>query len=269
MSSPTNNAAGFSGTNAGGDLAIVNSEWCGNLAGIVPNTLDSELTRRSDDAVIAGNDVHDNGNPDAADACTDLYVRSARVSSVTGGRDNLITRNRVEDPGSTASWSRRSSTSTCGSPRATWCATTSCNEVGLPIWARRALRGRRLLREQRRRYEPTARRSSSSSRARACSRSRPGADRWPRPSRSSRVTWRCSTGRCPAGTGARNPHRRRNHRWRATPSTRRPSSRSAARTCRSRSASATRHRSDPRPDRPYPRRSPSWVYRSQRRGGPC
>ena len=36
------NALGFSGTNAGGNLAIVNSEWRENLAGIVPNTLDSE-----------------------------------------------------------------------------------------------------------------------------------------------------------------------------------------------------------------------------------
>ena len=36
------NAIGFSGTNAGGDLAIVNSEWRRNLAGIVPNTSDRE-----------------------------------------------------------------------------------------------------------------------------------------------------------------------------------------------------------------------------------
>ena len=36
------NALGFSGTNASGDLAIVNSEWRYNMSGIVPNTLDSE-----------------------------------------------------------------------------------------------------------------------------------------------------------------------------------------------------------------------------------
>ena len=68
----TNNAAGFSGTNASGDLSIVNSEWYDNLAGIVPNTLDSELLPPQRDAVIAGNYVHDNGNPDAPTPCADV-----------------------------------------------------------------------------------------------------------------------------------------------------------------------------------------------------
>jgi len=35
-------ALGYSGTNAGGDLWIINSEWAHNGAGIAPNTLDSE-----------------------------------------------------------------------------------------------------------------------------------------------------------------------------------------------------------------------------------
>ena len=85
----TNNAAGFSGTNAGGDLAIVNSEWYGNLAGIVPNTLDSELYPPQRDAVIAGNDVHDNGNPDAPTLALTYPAFGAGIL-VTGGRDNLI-----------------------------------------------------------------------------------------------------------------------------------------------------------------------------------
>ena len=92
----TNNAAGFSGTNAGGDLAIVNSEWFGNLAGIVPNTLDSELDAPQRDAVIAGNDVHDNGNPDAPTLAL-TYPAFGTGILVTGGRDNLVTQNRVED----------------------------------------------------------------------------------------------------------------------------------------------------------------------------
>ena len=94
----TNNAAGFSGTNAGGDLAIVNSEWFGNLAGIVLNTLDSELDAPQRDAVIAGNDVHDNGNPGAPTLAL-TYPAFGTGILVTGGRDNLVTQNRVEDSG--------------------------------------------------------------------------------------------------------------------------------------------------------------------------
>jgi plastocyanin len=94
----TDNAAGFSGTNAGGDLAIVNSEWFGNLAGIVPNTLDSELYPPQRDAVIAGNDVHDNGNPDAPTLAL-TYPAFGTGILVTGGRDNLVTQNLVEDSG--------------------------------------------------------------------------------------------------------------------------------------------------------------------------
>ena len=58
-----NNGLGYSGTNAGGDLFIVNSEWRGNYAGIVPNTLDSEAYPPQRGVTIAGNWVHDNQNP--------------------------------------------------------------------------------------------------------------------------------------------------------------------------------------------------------------
>ena len=90
------NAAGFSGTNAGGDLAIVNGDWHDNLAGIVPNTLDSELGPPQRDAVIAGNYVHDNGNPDAPTTAR-AYPEFGMGIAVTGGRDNLIADNVVED----------------------------------------------------------------------------------------------------------------------------------------------------------------------------
>ena len=90
------NAAGFSGTNAGGDLAIVNSDWHDNLAGIVPNTLDSELGAPQRDAVIAGNYVHDNGNPDAPTKAL-TYPAFGMGIAVTGGRANLVADNVVED----------------------------------------------------------------------------------------------------------------------------------------------------------------------------
>ncbi|HET9249931.1 MAG TPA: right-handed parallel beta-helix repeat-containing protein, partial [Actinomycetota bacterium] len=90
------NAIGYSGTNAGGDLFVVNSEWRNNLAGIVPNTLDSELLAPQHDALIAGNWVHDNHNDEAPSF--DLEYPSLGIGIlVNGGRDNLVTQNLVED----------------------------------------------------------------------------------------------------------------------------------------------------------------------------
>lgn len=56
-------ALGYSGTNAGGELYLVNSLWRLNGAGIVPNTLDSQRDPPSRNPSIIGNVVRDNGNP--------------------------------------------------------------------------------------------------------------------------------------------------------------------------------------------------------------
>ncbi|HJS26965.1 MAG TPA: PLDc N-terminal domain-containing protein [Actinomycetota bacterium] len=91
-----NNALGFSGTNAGGELFVVNSEWRDNMSGIVPNTLDSEELAPQREAVIAGNWVHDNNNEDAP--AFDLQYPSFGIGIlVNGGRGNLVTQNLVED----------------------------------------------------------------------------------------------------------------------------------------------------------------------------
>ena len=90
------NAVGFSGTNAGGDLAIVNSEWRDNLAGIVPNTLDSEADPPQRATLIAGNFVHDN-NSTTADTDALAYPALGIGILVTGGVENLVTGNLVED----------------------------------------------------------------------------------------------------------------------------------------------------------------------------
>jgi hypothetical protein len=90
-----NNALGFSGTNASGDLRIVNSEWRDNLSGIAPNTLDSEQDAPQRDALIAGNWVHDNNNADAPSF--ELEYPSLGIGIVVnGGRDNVVTQNLVE-----------------------------------------------------------------------------------------------------------------------------------------------------------------------------
>jgi len=91
-----NNALGFSGTNAGGELFIVNSEWRDNMSGIVPNTLDSEELAPQHGMVIAGNWVHDNNNEDAP-AFELQYPSLGTGIIVNGGRGNLVTQNLVED----------------------------------------------------------------------------------------------------------------------------------------------------------------------------
>jgi plastocyanin len=89
------NALGFSGTNASGDLAIVNSEWRDNMNGILPNTLDSEELAPQHDILIAGNWVHDNDNADAPSKPLQ-YAAFGTGIAITGGRGNVVTQNLVD-----------------------------------------------------------------------------------------------------------------------------------------------------------------------------
>lgn len=92
------NAVGYSGTNAGGDLLIVNSEWRDNMAGIVPNTLDSEGLAPQRGATIAGNWVHDNNNVGAPAKPLQTVALGIGIV-IAGGLDNLVEGNLVEDHG--------------------------------------------------------------------------------------------------------------------------------------------------------------------------
>ena len=90
------NGLGYSGTNAGGNLVIENSEWDHNSAGIVPNTLDSEQGAPERGTTIIGNYVHDNGNAQAP------YNQWSHIPLgdgilVPGGDFNYIAGNRVID----------------------------------------------------------------------------------------------------------------------------------------------------------------------------
>ncbi len=91
------NLLGYSGTNAGGNLAIVNSEWHDNAAGVVPNTLDSEPAAPQRDAVIAGNHIHDNGYTDAPMTSSEWAPAFGNGIIVFGGRGNLISGNLIEN----------------------------------------------------------------------------------------------------------------------------------------------------------------------------
>lgn len=91
-----NNGLGYSGTNAGGDLYIVDSVFRQNRAGIVPNSGSYELYPPERETTIVGNLVYSNNNYETA------AIDSARLAGgngilVAGGNDNVIERNRVYD----------------------------------------------------------------------------------------------------------------------------------------------------------------------------
>jgi len=92
-----NNALGYSGTNSGGNLNVVNSEWLNNRVGMVPNTLDSEELAPQRNATFAGNWVHDNGNAETplSNPLWDLAFGGGIV--IAGGINNVVDRNLVTD----------------------------------------------------------------------------------------------------------------------------------------------------------------------------
>lgn len=90
------NALGYSGTNAGGNLTIARSVWRYNLAGLVPNTLDSERLAPQDGARIAGNRVYANHN-ERAPAKRLQYPTFGNGIILAGGINNLVEGNLIWD----------------------------------------------------------------------------------------------------------------------------------------------------------------------------
>ncbi len=88
------NALGYSGTNAGGELYIVSSTWRNNMAGIVPNTLDSELLPPERETTIVANLIADNNNA-AAPAKRLQYPTIGNGVVIAGGARNRIERNLI------------------------------------------------------------------------------------------------------------------------------------------------------------------------------
>lgn len=86
------NAVGYEGTNASGNLYVINSTWRRNRVGVTPNSQDMERLAPQGDTVIAGNVVEDNqdpGAPSAAQGGTGLGI------AIGGGERNRVFRNRV------------------------------------------------------------------------------------------------------------------------------------------------------------------------------
>jgi hypothetical protein len=92
-----NNMLGYSGTNSSNNLYIINSEWRENMIGIVPNSQDGEELAPQGHTVIAGNWVHDNNNPEVPINNERYQLASGTGIITTGGVENLITKNRVEN----------------------------------------------------------------------------------------------------------------------------------------------------------------------------
>lgn len=88
------NGLGYSGTNASGEVYLVNSIWRYNVAGIVPNTLDGELLPPFREVTIVGNLIHDNGNADAP-ALSFEWAAQGNGIILAGGEDSYIARNRI------------------------------------------------------------------------------------------------------------------------------------------------------------------------------
>ena len=86
------NAIGYSGTNASGNLFVVNSIWSRNRIGMTPNSQDQERLAPQGDIVIAGNLVAD--NQDSGAPATPKGASGFGIA-VSGGERNQIVKNRV------------------------------------------------------------------------------------------------------------------------------------------------------------------------------
>ncbi|HEU5035340.1 MAG TPA: right-handed parallel beta-helix repeat-containing protein [Mycobacteriales bacterium] len=89
------NAIGYSGTNAGGELYLLDSEWDHNASGIVPNTLTSEPDPPQEGVNIVGNYVHDNNDHDVPGAGITAIAPVGDGIEIAGGSNNIIRGNLI------------------------------------------------------------------------------------------------------------------------------------------------------------------------------
>ena len=92
----SHNGLGYSGTNSGGNLLIVNSVWHNNRVGIVPNSGSYELCYPERETTVVGNLVYDNNQTDTPAIDVALLAQGNGIL-VAGGIRNLISKNRVDN----------------------------------------------------------------------------------------------------------------------------------------------------------------------------
>jgi Right handed beta helix region len=90
------NGLGYSGTNSGGGLTIVNSTFRHNRAGIVPNSGSYELCYPGRETTIVGNLVYSNNQADTPAIDVALLAMGNGILPA-GGTGNVIERNLVYD----------------------------------------------------------------------------------------------------------------------------------------------------------------------------
>jgi hypothetical protein len=90
------NGLGYSGTNSGGNLLIVNSTFRNNRAGVVPNSGSYELCYPSRETTIVGNLVYSNNQTDTPAIDVALLAQGNGIL-IAGGVRSDIERNRVFD----------------------------------------------------------------------------------------------------------------------------------------------------------------------------
>jgi hypothetical protein len=90
------NGLGYSGTNSGGNLLIINSVFRNNRAGIVPNSGSYELCYPERETTIVGNQVYSNNQADTPAIDVALLAMGNGILSA-GGVNNVIERNLVYD----------------------------------------------------------------------------------------------------------------------------------------------------------------------------
>ncbi len=91
------NALGYSGTNAGGELYLMNSEWDHNGTGLLPNTLTSEPDPPQRGTTIIGNYIHDNNDHDVPGAGITGIAPVGVGIGLTGGWDNIVRNNLISN----------------------------------------------------------------------------------------------------------------------------------------------------------------------------
>jgi hypothetical protein len=86
------NAIGYYGTNASGDVWVVESVFRRNRLGLAPNSQDAERLAPQQHTVVAANLVIDNDDPDTPEIPMGLFGVGIAVG---GGTENVLWRNRV------------------------------------------------------------------------------------------------------------------------------------------------------------------------------
>jgi nitrous oxidase accessory protein NosD len=90
------NGLGYSGTNSGGDLYIINSTFRNNRAGIVPNSGSYELCYPNRKTTVAGNLVYSNNETDIPGIDVSLLAQGNGIL-LAGAVQNEVQNNRVWD----------------------------------------------------------------------------------------------------------------------------------------------------------------------------